>query len=394
MRPAGEDTFAKSTHGLWAALFAVFIVQTGFGAILPLLPQFVRRHGFPLGDMGLMAAAYAAVSFLGQLGLGPLTDRLGRKRLMVVGSVIEALGTAGFLISGPPAWYVVCRVLQGLGSAAIVPAANALVADLVPEERRGRVYGMMSAAGSAGFALGPMIGGLGGAAFGLGAPFVLGAVLNLLATATTAVLLPSRVGPAQATPVLQNRVRIRSLVRTLWPYFWVMFAWMGINGMYDTSWSLYMQWLGASRWLIGVSFTLFALPLLLFNLLGGRAADRTDRRTLLIVAGTGAQALLVAVYVASRSAWLSIGVSVVEAAAISLAGPALSAAVMDQSPEHMHGTVQGVFQASGTFGATLLALASGPLLVASPNRPFLLGSIVLVVTAIGVSVVWRVSHKL
>ena len=70
---------------LGGLLFAVLVVQMGFGAILPLLPEFVHRHGFPLSDMGVMAASYAAVSFLGQLGLGPLTDRFGRRRAMVGG---------------------------------------------------------------------------------------------------------------------------------------------------------------------------------------------------------------------------------------------------------------------------------------------------------------------
>lgn len=82
--------------------------------------------------------------------------------------MIEAAGTAGFLGHGPALWYVICRILQGLGSAALVPAASAFVADIVPEARRGQAYGLLTAASSAGFALGPMVGGLAGAAWGLG----------------------------------------------------------------------------------------------------------------------------------------------------------------------------------------------------------------------------------
>ncbi len=371
----------------WGALAAILIVQTGFGAILPLLPQFVHQRGFPLRDMGVMAASYAAVSFVAQAWLGSMADRLGRKRLMVFGSLLEACGTAGFLLRLQPWWYIGFRIMQGLGSAAVIPAANALVADLVAADRRGRAYGLMAAATSAGFALGPMLGGVAGAASGLAAPFVVGTVLNLMAFFLTLMTIPGQGRGSLHTPL--PKAQVVPLLARRWPYFWVMFAWMGLNGMYDTAWSLYIQSLGAGKWLIGVSFTLFSLPLLLFNVAGGRIADRQARRHAVILAGTGLQTLTLVAYVLSHSAWLSIGVSVIEAAAMSLTGPALSAAVMERVPISQNGAVQGWYQASGTLGATLLALASGPLLPGHPSHPFVLGAVVLFATSLGVAGRWR-----
>lgn len=371
----------------WGALGATLVVQTGFGAILPLLPQFVHQRGFPLADMGIMAASFAAVSFVAQAWLGSLADRLGRKLLMVCGTLIEAIGTSGFLLHASPAVYIGFRILQGLGSAAVIPAANALVADLVTEERRGRAYGLMASATSAGFAVGPMLGGIAGAEWGLAAPFVVGVGLNLGAAALTFLTLPSHVRGLIRTAI--PRAEIAPLLKRLWPYFWVMFAWMGLTGMYDTAWSLYMQSLGAGKWLIGLSFTLFGLPLLLFNLWGGRMADRRASRHAVILAGSILQAMTMVVYVLTHSAWLAIGVSVIEAGAMSFTGPALSASVMEGVPVHQNGTVQGWFQASGTLGATLLALASGPLLPGHPSHPFILGAVVLVATSIGAAVVWK-----
>jgi MFS family permease len=80
---------------------------------------------------------------------------------------------------------------------------------------------------------------------------------------------------------------------------------------------------------------------------------------------------------------------VVEAAAMSLTGPALSAQVMDHTPEPLRGGLQSWFQASGTLGATVMALASGPLLVKAPNHPFYLGAAVLWITTLGVTAIWR-----
>lgn len=372
----------------WGALGAVLVVQTGFGSILPLLPQFVRDRGLPLADMGTMAAAYAAVSFMAQAGLGPLADRFGRKTFIVTGALIEAVGTGGFLFHLPPLGYIVCRIVQGLGTGALIPAANAVVADLIEEPRRGQAFGYMAAANSAGFALGPMLGGMAAALSGLAAPFAVGLVLNVAAAAVALVTLPrwrlQRQGRVARPPV------DRRLLSQLWPYFWVMFAWMGMTGMYDTAWSLYMQSLGAGKWVIALSFTLFSLPLLFFNVAGGRLANLRRRRHQIIIVGMLLQTLTVATYVVSHSLWLSIWVSVIEAGALSLTGPSLSAAVMRSVPLELNGTVQGWFQASGTLGAAALALASGPLLVGHPNHPFALGALVLLGTSVGAGIVWRV----
>lgn len=382
-----QDSRVGYPLAFWGALGATFVVQTGFGAILPLLPQFVRSRGFPTAELGIMAASYAAVSFIAQAGLGNLADRLGRKTLIVAGALLEAVGTGGFLWHWSPLVYILCRVLQGLGSAAVIPAANALVADLVEGQRRGRAYGLMAASTSAGFALGPMLGGVAGALWGLAAPFVVGVGLNLGAAATAAATLPRF--QAHQERVAMRLDLVKPLMRQLWPYFWMMFAWMGLTGMYDTAWSLYMQSLGAGKWIIGLSFTLFALPLLFFNVASGRLADLPGRRRWIILAGAFLQTLTVLFYVLSRSLWLSIFVSVIEAGAMSLTGPAMSAAVMESSPTTHHGTVQGWFQASGTLGAAVLALASGPLLVGHPSHPFALGAIVLGVTTVGVTLVWK-----
>lgn len=371
----------------WGALLATFVVQTGFGAILPLLPQFVHHRGLPVADLGVMAAAYAAVSFVAQTGLGPLADIWGRKVFIVSGALLEALGTGGFLLHLTPPDYMELRIVQGLGSGAVIPAANALIADLVEESRRGRAYGLMAASSSAGFVIGPMLGGLAGAAFGLDAPFAVGLGLNLVAALVAWLTLPSLKTGTQRQK--QPREAVLPLIGRLWPYFWMMFAWMGLTGMYDTAWSLYMQSLGAGKWLIGFSFTLFALPLLFFNVVGGRLADRGSRRHWIIILGALLQTSTLVVYVISRSLWLSISVSMIEAVAMSLTGPALSAAVMERIPVTQNGTVQGWFQASGTLGAAVLALSSGPLLPGHPNHPFVLGAAVLLATCIGVTIIWR-----
>jgi DHA1 family multidrug resistance protein-like MFS transporter len=167
----------------------------------------------------------------------------------------------------------------------------------------------------------------------------------------------------------------------------VNFGWMGLGGMYDATWSIYMERLGASRVLIGLSWTLFALPYLLFNFPAGRLADHKAWRPKLIYAGAVLNALIVLLYTVSGQVWLSMGLSVVEAVAMSLITPALSAEVMAMGVGGLAGRVQGVFQASGTLGAFVVALISGYLLPYGPRYALGAGAVILIASVI-VSKLW------
>lgn len=368
-------------RALWVLCGATFIIQTGYGTILPLLPIYAERRGFSLPWIGAMAALYALASFVGQWVLGNRSDVLGRRLLLMLGAGITAIATALFVLRVPAPFYLGFRILQGIGAAAFLPAANALVGDLVSDARRGSAYGFLSSASMAGFALGPLVGGILSSWWGLSAPFVLGAVFAGLAMFGIMRGLPS--GRTEEVHSTEREAPISgSLYRVLWPLFVVNFGWTGLIGMYDTVWSLYMRFLGASNLVVGLSFTCFAIPLLLSNFVGGRLANARARRNALIFGGSLLNAGTVFLYIASRSVWLSIVVSIVEAISMSLIGPALQAQLMNAIPQQMRGTVQGRFQAVGTLGSLVMAIASGLLMIHSIRDPFWAGAGLLVLTTV------------
>lgn len=379
--PAGKQS-------LWPLLVATLIVQSGFGTILPLLPLFVKDRGLPLSWLGLMAAIYALVAFIGQLLFGPLSDSWGRKRLLVAGTLLSTVGTVLFLVPVAPAYYLLFRALQGLGVAAFIPAANALVADRVSPDRRGRAFALLSSFYMAGFALGPMIGGLASTIGGLSTPFEVGAVLNL--AATFAVMFGVReAGAVQrfASRAAQHGGPVAIPWRRLGRWLIMNFGWMGLGGMYDATWSIYMARLGATHIVIGLSWTLFALPYLLFNFLAGRLADHAARRSALIYFGAALNGVIVILYTVSDSPWLSIALSVAEAVAMSLITPALSADVMSHASDATRGKVQGIFQSSGTLGSFFMALLSGYLLPYGPKIALGAGAALLFLSMAG-SWIW------
>lgn len=361
---------------IWPLLIASMVIQSGFGTILPLLPLFVHDRGMPLTWLGFMAALYALIAFLGQLILGPLSDRLGRRPLLIVGTILSALGTALFLLPVAPVYYLLFRSLQGMGAAAFLPAANALVADYVDEDRRGRAYALMSSFFMAGFAVGPMIGGLATATGRMATPFLVGTGLDVAALVAIIVGVEgvprqSRFHHAQSIP--KEAIPWRGLVAWLF----INFGWMGLGGMYDVSWSIYMRNIGSGPVLISLSWTLFAVPYLLFNFLAGRLADSPTLRPLLIYGGAVLNGIIVLLYTLSHFPWLSIALSSCEAVAMSLITPALNAGVMGVATKTTRGRIQGIFQSAGTLGAFALALLSGYLLPYGASTTFTAGTSVL-----------------
>ncbi|POB10947.1 MFS transporter [Sulfobacillus sp. hq2] len=370
---------------LWPLLLATLVVQSAFGTILPLLPLFVKARGLPLSWLGIMAALYALVAFVGQLFFGRLSDIWGRRRFMLLGTALSTLGTLLFLIHTAPIYFLGFRALQGLGVAAFLPAANALVADRVPSHRRGRAFALLSSFYMAGFAVGPMIGGLASAVGGLSLPFEVGVVLGVIAI--IAVLFGIRESSPMPRSVQKEAKPHPIPWNTLGRWLVLNFGWMGLGGMYDATWSIYMDQLGASHIVIGLSWTLFALPYLLFNFLAGRLADKAAWRSRLIYGGALLNGIIVLLYVASDSPSVSIALSVLEAVSMSLITPSLNADVMSHSQTATRGQIQGLFQSAGTLGSFFMALASGYLLPYGPKWALLAGACVLFLS-VSTSWVW------
>jgi DHA1 family tetracycline resistance protein-like MFS transporter len=141
---------------LWTT---VAVDLLGFGIVVPLLPLYARHLGAGPASVGLLLAAFSAAQFLCAPLLGRLSDRVGRKPVLIVSLV----GTAGAsLLTGVAGslWLLlVARVLDG-ASGASVAVAQASATDLVGAADRTRVFGLLGAAYGVGFVIGPAIGGL------------------------------------------------------------------------------------------------------------------------------------------------------------------------------------------------------------------------------------------
>ena len=163
---------AKSRSPLVIIFITIFIDLVGFGIVIPVLPLYAERYGASETTVGILLAVYSAMQFVFAPILGKLSDRVGRRPVLLV----SLLGTsAGFLLMGLApkmpvgfallgmaptlVWLFIARIIDGI-SGGNISTAQAYIADVTPPEQRSRGMGLIGAAFGLGFIFGPAIGGL------------------------------------------------------------------------------------------------------------------------------------------------------------------------------------------------------------------------------------------
>ncbi|SFL70304.1 Major Facilitator Superfamily protein [Gracilibacillus orientalis] len=170
-------------------LFAVmFLVMVGFGIIIPVLPFYAEELGASPFELGLLMATYSVMQFIFAPMWGRISDRIGRKPVLMIG--IAGLALSFFLLAlATQLWMLfAARIIGGLLSAANMPTVTAYVADITSEEDRGKGMGIIGAAVGLGFIFGPAIGGVFSSS-NLAIPFYLSGVSSLITFLLVAFVL-------------------------------------------------------------------------------------------------------------------------------------------------------------------------------------------------------------
>ncbi|CAN5761222.1 tetracycline resistance MFS efflux pump [soil metagenome] len=143
-----------------AILFlTVFVDLVGFGIILPLLPLYADRFGASGTMIGVLVLSYSAAQLFMAPVWGRLSDRFGRRPILIIGLIGSAISYLVFAFAGSILALLLSRVMAGVGGANI-PVAQAYIADITPPERRAGGMGLIGAAFGLGFIFGPAIGGI------------------------------------------------------------------------------------------------------------------------------------------------------------------------------------------------------------------------------------------
>ena len=238
----------------------------GFGLISPVMPRLLVQltgedvsHAAMQG--GFLSFLYAAMQFLWAPVLGNLSDRFGRRPVLLF--CIGALGVDYLVMGVAPTlgWLFVGRAISGMAGASFTPA-YAYVADISPPERRAQNFGLISAMFGLGFIIGPALGGLLGR-FGPRAPFFVAAALSLLNFCYGLFVLPESLAPERRRSFDWKRANPFGTFRQMSKHpvvlglLGALFLWMVANQVFPSTWSFYTKYrFGWSEAMIGASMAL------------------------------------------------------------------------------------------------------------------------------------------
>jgi MFS transporter, DHA1 family, tetracycline resistance protein len=203
-RPAEAASSQAPRHAWYLVVALTMLNVLGIGIIFPVLPFLTLRYVSPASLalwVGVLESVNAFCSFLVAPFLGGLSDRIGRRPILILGAFGAAIGYVLFGIGGALWVLVVGRVIQGL-TAGDMPALFAYVADITPVADRAKRYGLLGALSGIGFMAGPAVGGL-LARISLNAPIFATAAVAVLVGLISLVLLPESLAHANRASKLK-----------------------------------------------------------------------------------------------------------------------------------------------------------------------------------------------
>ncbi|UEX89793.1 multidrug efflux MFS transporter NorA [Staphylococcus ratti] len=173
----------------------IFLIFLGIGLVIPVLPIYLKDLGLTGADLGVLVAVFALAQMVISPFGGTLADKLGKKLIICIGLVLFSVSEFLFAVGHTFPTLIISRVLGGFSAGMVMPGVTGLIADISPAKDKARNFGYMSAIISAGFILGPGIGGF-LAEISHRTPFIFAGVLGIFAFLGTVVLIHS---PKQKT---------------------------------------------------------------------------------------------------------------------------------------------------------------------------------------------------
>jgi MFS family permease len=360
-------------------LFSVVIIDLiGFGIMIPVLPFYAQEMGASGTTLGLLFSAFAAAQFVCAPLWGRLSDRIGRRRVMLMTIAGTAFALLGLGFARSLLWLFVARAAGG-AFAANIGVASAYITDVTPEQERTRWMGMLGACFGIGFVLGPAIGGV-LAPFGYAVPMFAAAALAGANLVHAAFSLREPAARARRTDAAGRSALRAPLVRRLCVANFVFT--MAVTQL-ETVFAIFM----GSRFGYDahqVAVLLIAMAVLMGAIQAGgikQLAARWSERSL----ATAGSLLLAAGFLAFPQP-ASVALLLVPLALCAVGRAVLQPALMSMAslaaPASQRGSVMGTFQASASLARVLGPIAAGWLYDRQLAAPFwLAGALLLAVAA-------------
>jgi DHA1 family multidrug resistance protein-like MFS transporter len=197
-----------SKRNLTILIFVLFVVMLGYGLIIPIFPFYIEEMGAGGTELGLLTASYAVMRLIFGPIWGGLSDRYGRKPILLIGILGYVITMVWFGLANTLWMLFAARILSGVLSSATAPTTMAYIGDSAPEDERGGGMGLLGAAGGIGTIVGPAMGGFLGTA-SLSTPFFVAAGMAALSLVLAIIFLPEshpvEEGPKEKEAIINLR---------------------------------------------------------------------------------------------------------------------------------------------------------------------------------------------
>jgi DHA1 family tetracycline resistance protein-like MFS transporter len=382
----------------------LFLDIFGIGVIVPVLPKLVEQMtGSNVTSaahiVGWLGSLYALMQFVFAPVLGSLSDRFGRRPVILLSLLGSGLDYLLLAWASTLPWFFVARIISGI-TAANFSAASAYIADVTPPEKRAAGFGIIGAAFGLGFTFGPLIGGLLGNP-NLRLPFIVAACITLLNCLYGYFVLPESLAPENRRKFHWKSAHPINAIRTLgrWPVvaslagtiFFINVA----HNIYPTLWVLYTGLrYGWNPWVVGVPLFLVGITTSIVQAgLAGRIVGAIGERKAVYV-GLLVMATALACYGLAGYAWM-IYLIIIFGSLGGIGTPAVQSIITRSVPPNEQGAVQGALTS-----ITSVAGIVGPLLWTGifgasigPGSSLAMSGIAFygaaAVTLLGLALAWR-----
>lgn len=352
--------------------------MTSMGIVTPVLPLYANDFGVGAAMVGMVVSAFGLARLIINLPAGQLSERFGRRNLIVAGTFLTTLGVFMCGVANSFPELVAYRFISGLGSGTFTTAAMVYITDITTSQNRARSMSMFQGSLLLGTSIGPAIGGFTAEMMGFRAPFFLAAVFNLVSLAWSIGRIPD-IRSAKATGIERSAAGVAAggsvpakarggapesgggageILRN--PNFiLVSFVSFGIflsraGGRMTIIPLLAHDRLGMSEAEVGLTFTGMALLNLMAVPVAGILADRYGRKAA-IVPSTILAGIAHIVIGISSSLMMFAPAAAIEGIGTGIGGPAPAAYAADIAPPQARGLTLGLFR---TFSD--LAMVTGP----------------------------------
>jgi multidrug resistance protein len=373
--------------GFWTIWTTVALDLVGFGIVVPILGRYAERFGASGFEVGLLFATFSLAQMVFAPLLGRLSDRIGRKPVIVLSLVGTAIGSVVTGAAGALWVLFLGRALDGASGASVAVAQGAVI-DIAPPEQRARLIGLLGAAFGVGFVVGPALGGLAA----LGGPhvpfYVAGAIagvnaiaayIRLPETKSQHVVIqekPSSRGSA-LTPSLRRMAIVLFIGTVSFAGFEATFSLFGQDRFDLTEGSNALLFLFVGVIMVAVQGAFI-----------GPLTDRLGSRLLMRIGLVGISVGFIGM--AYTYSWAPLFVVLfLVAVGQGVFGPSSGALVAELAPEEKRGEALGYQQSAGALGRVVGPVVGGVLFdAAGTGAPYLFGAALML---IALAAVWSLT---